>query len=76
MLPLSDEKVEEACADGWLGDGKGGMLIWDTAKCIQRQQHSLRGVLFCSYKNTPTRKVKLLSTVWNPPSPSRFLMFI
>lgn len=45
MLPLSDEKVEEACADGWLGDGKGGTLMSATAKCIQRQQGSLRGVL-------------------------------
>lgn len=30
---LSDEKVEEACANEWVGDGKGGTPIWATDMC-------------------------------------------
>lgn len=37
---LSDEDMGETCADGWLGDWKGGTLMWaTTGTWTQRKQH-------------------------------------
>lgn len=41
---LSDEPVEEACANGWLGDGKGGFQ-YGPQVCAEEQGHSLKHVL-------------------------------
>lgn len=33
ITTLSDEQVEEAGANWWLGDRKGGTPAWATARC-------------------------------------------